>query len=97
MLPSGSIRYTSDTYWVVMRGEKLNNPDGPGYEQYIAQAQLLRERPEFRGPKFSAGDAYIEFIATQEVETGYTGSWLRAAINHHVTLAAQQTLVAIAA
>src|SRR5260370_17887460 len=62
-LPSGSIRYASDEYWVVMRGEKLDSPTGPGFEQYIAQSQLLRERAEYRGRSFSTGDEYICFMA----------------------------------
>ncbi|HYR29745.1 MAG TPA: hypothetical protein VEU30_14850 [Thermoanaerobaculia bacterium] len=97
VLPSGSIRYASNTYWVVMRGEKLDNPNGPGYEQYIAQAQLLCERSEFRGANFSAGDAYIAFIASQQERTGNPSTWLQAAINHHLTLAAEQVQIAVAA
>jgi hypothetical protein len=93
-VPSGSIRYASDTYWVVMRGEKLDNPDGPGHQQYIAQAQLLRERDEYQGADFSAGDAYIDFIANQDERTGNPSKWLQAAINHHVTLAARQNAIA---
>ena len=96
-VPSGSIRYASETYWIVMRGEKLDNPEGPGYDQYIAQAQLLRERAEYRGSGFSAGDAYIDFIANQDKRTGNPSTWLQAAINHHVTLAAQQAGIASAA
>jgi len=96
-LPSGSIRYTSDDYWVVMRGEKLDNPTGPGHEQYIAQAQLLCGRPEYRGRSFSAGDEYIYVIATEMKQTGNPKTWLQAAMNHHMTLAARQISAALAA
>lgn len=87
-LPSGSIRYASDRHWLVMRGEKLDNPKGPGWQQYIAQAQLLCERPEYVacGPNYSAGDEYIFRIAQQTKQTGNPKTWLQAAINHHMTL-----------
>jgi len=90
VLPSGSIRYTSDQHWVVMRGEKLDAPDSPGHEQYIALAQLLCERPEFRGSEFSAGDRYIALMAGQTQNTGSPMTWLQAGINHHLTFAARQ-------
>jgi hypothetical protein len=93
-LPSGSIRYASDEYWVVMRGEKLDSPNGPGHQQYIAQAQLLCERPEYRGRTYSAGDEYIQFISEQTKRTGSPKTWLQAAINHHLTLAAHQAQLA---
>jgi Beta protein len=96
-LPSGSIRYASDTLWIVMRGEKLDNPTGPGFQQYIAQAQLLCERPEFRGAQFSAGDAYIQAMSRQTDRTGTPESWLQAGINHHLALAARQIGFALAA
>jgi hypothetical protein len=95
-LPSASIRYTGDDHWVVMRGEKLDNPKGPGYPQYIAQAQLLCERPEYQGRDFSAGDEYIHHIANQVTKTGNPKKWLEAAINHHVTFAARQLRAAAA-
>lgn len=97
VLPSGSIRYVSDNYWVVMRGEKLDNPKGPGYQQYIAQARLLTERPEFCGSAFSAGDAYIDVMGHQTQRTGTPESWLQAGINHHLTFVARQLGASLAA
>jgi mannose-6-phosphate isomerase-like protein (cupin superfamily) len=38
---SASIRYTTDDYWVIMRGEGLRNKGGAGYDQYPANAELL--------------------------------------------------------
>jgi hypothetical protein len=61
--PSASIRYTSDTYWVIMRGEGLRTPGSAGHAQYPANAELLCGRKEFRGPEFSAGDAYCGGLA----------------------------------
>jgi Beta protein len=80
-----------------MRGEKLDNPTGSGHEQYIAQAQLLCGRPEYRGRSFSAGDEYIYVIATEMKQTGNPKTWIQAAMNHHMTLAARQISAALAA
>jgi hypothetical protein len=89
--PSASIRYTGLDHWVVMRGEKPGGQDRPGREQYIGHAQLLRARPEFSGANFSAGDTYIELIASQVThQTGNPTKWVQAGVNHHLTLAARQ-------
>jgi Beta protein len=50
---SASIRYTSDNYWVIMRGESVFRDDGPGFDQWPANAQLLCARNEYCGPNFS--------------------------------------------
>lgn len=89
--PSASIRYTTDTYWVIMRGEGLRTPGSAGHAQYPANAELLCGRKEFRGPEFSSGDAYIWRIASrQDPRTGSPETWLRAGINHHLTFVARQ-------
>ena len=87
---SASIRYTARVDWVVMRGEGLQNAGGAGHAQYPANAQLLRERAEYCGPGFSAGDDYIELMGTNPPSTGNPASWLRAGLNHHMTLACRQ-------
>jgi hypothetical protein len=89
--PSASIRYSTDDYWVIMRGEGLRNPGGPGHKQYPANAELLCGRKEFCGPQFSAGDEYIWKIGSHQVDgPGTPETWLRAGINHHLTFAARQ-------
>lgn len=87
---SASIRYTAIEDWVVMRGEGVRNEGGAGYDQWPANATLLRERPEYCGSGFSKGDAYIELMGTNPPSTGGPGSWLRAGINHHMTLVCRQ-------
>ena len=56
---SASIRYTTDEDWIIMRGEGVRNEGGPGHEGFLGNAMLLVERVEFRGAKYSYGDAYI--------------------------------------
>ncbi len=87
---SASVRYTHYDYWVIMRGEGLRNDNGPGFDQYPANALLLCERDEFCGAAFSYGDAYIHGIAEQTTQTGGLKTWLRAGINHHMTLVVRQ-------
>jgi Beta protein len=87
---SASIRYTATSYWVVMRGEGVRNEDGPGYDQWPANAQLLVERPEFCGAAFSRGDEYIASMAAQHDKTGSAETWISAGINHHLTFVVNQ-------
>jgi hypothetical protein len=88
--PSASIRYTSERHWVIMRGEDISNPEGPGSAQWPAQAQLLCMRPEFCGAKFSYGDEYIVTMSKQSSRTGRPQDWILAGINHHLAFTARQ-------
>ena len=87
--PSASIRYTADGYWVVMRGQ-----GGPKRKsnQYLANAQLLKNQPEYSGEKFCFGDAYIAQMAVDlsSTKTGSPTTWLTAGINHHLAKVADQ-------
>jgi hypothetical protein len=88
---SASIRYTSDNYWVIMRGEGLRNEGGPGYAQYPANAQLLMSRNEFCDADFSYSDHYIaERGNNLHGNTGNPETWIRAGINHHIAFVVHQ-------
>ncbi|HEX8682142.1 MAG TPA: beta family protein [Ardenticatenaceae bacterium] len=87
---SASIRYASTDYWVIMRGEDIFNPDGPGHQGYIGNAMLLIEREEFCGEDCCYGCAYIQRMAAQAEETGNPGTWILAGISHHLTTTARQ-------
>ena len=87
---SASIRYTASEYWVIMRGEGVQNEDGAGYSQWPAQAELLRSRSDFYGPEFSFGDKYIYTMATELKKTGTPEDWLAAGFNHHLTVVVRQ-------
>lgn len=89
---SASIRYTSVADWVIMRGEGLRNPGGPGYRQYPAQALLLSERPEFCGAGFSYGDGYIAELSAHTDGRGTPETLLRAGVNHHITYVVRQMI-----
>jgi len=87
---SASIRYTTPNSYLVFRGEGVQNPDGPGYQQYLGEATLLCGRNEFLGKRFSWGDAYIDEKGNGAVDPGGPKEWLAAAINHHVALVVAQ-------
>jgi hypothetical protein len=87
---SASIRYASQAYWVVMRGEGVLNEGSAGFAQWPANAAILVEQPEFCGADFSEGDRYIAERAMSPEPTGTARTWLQAGINHHVTLVANQ-------
>jgi len=88
--PSASIRYALEDEWVIMRGEGLFNDDAPGHEQYCANAILLSESDEFYGANFSYGDSYIHDVAQGIKDHGNPETWIRAGINHHITVTCRQ-------
>ena len=73
-----------------MRGEGLLNKEGPGGAQYTANAILLRDRPEFYGPSFSEGDAYIFERSKRIDKHGNPKTWIQAGLNHHMTVVSRQ-------
>ncbi len=87
---SASIRYTSDDYWLIMRGEDATRRDGPGFDQWPANAILLCDMPEYCSHTYSAGDKYIKEMSLQRKEKGNPQTWIRAGINHHMTFVVRQ-------
>lgn len=87
---SASIRYTTNTDWVIMRGEDVFKDGGIGFAQWPANAQLLCEQNEFCGSDFSEGDKYIYEMGQQLEKNGIPRTWFRAGINHHLTFVVQQ-------
>jgi len=83
---SASIRYTTPSGYLVFRGEGVQNPDGPGCQQYLGEATLLCSGNEFLGKGFCWGDAYIHEKGNGAIDTGGPKEWLAATINHHLTL-----------
>lgn len=91
--PTSSIKYTLENEWLVMKGKKQR------FELYLANAAVLVKDDRFYGRNFSDGDKYISekaahfsvYIKNPSVKgTGSTETWLKAGINHHLTLVANQ-------
>jgi len=76
-----------------MKGERQK------FAQYLASAAELKKSSKYYGKDFSDGDRYIGdranhfsvYIKKPSVKgTGSTETWLRAGINHHLVLVANQ-------
>ena len=91
--PTTSIKYTLKEDWLIMKGQKQK------FDKYLASAALLVKDTRFYGEDFSYGDEYISekakhfdaYIKNPSIKgMGSTETWLRAGINHHLTLVAHQ-------
>jgi len=95
--PSASIKYTLENKWLVMKGKKQK------YGHYLAHAAAIVSSNKYYGERFSYGDKYISEKAKHYTKyitekdkghniggTGSTETWLRAGINHHMTLVVHQ-------
>ena len=92
--PTSSIKYTLEDEWFIMKGQKQK------FELYLASAaELIKDNKRFFGENFSDGDKYImekgkyfsTYIKNPALKgTGSTETWLKAGINHHLSLVAHQ-------
>lgn len=80
MRVSASIRYTSNDYWLILRGQWLQRH---GYGQFRNLANALIRRTEYSDPTYSWGDHYINECAAGRVGTGSLTTWRKIANNHH--------------
>ncbi len=83
MAPAPKIRYTTDSRWLIAKGQSVKNSSSA---QYYTLARSIVGLPDFCGAGFSYGDNYIEKRSTQiPPSTGYFTQWLTADINHHIS------------
>lgn len=84
---TANIRYTTDNYWLVMKGQgvKLN-----GYGQFHTLSLVLTEKEEYSGAEFSWGDEYIQKCARKEVGKGNATTWRKVGNNRHITFVVSQ-------
>ncbi len=87
---SASVRYTLENDWLILRGEWVGKPNGPGTAQWNAWAMLLCDSDDFYGAEYSAGDAYVHERSRTHEKSGNPEKWLYAGINHHLTVVARQ-------
>ena len=95
---TASLKYTHQDDWLIMKGEVRR------FDQYLAHAALLVMQDYFYGKGFSAGDKYIQEKADYQPEyaklrmsdptkakgTGRAEDWIRAGINHHLSVVVDQ-------
>jgi hypothetical protein len=84
---SAGLRYTIDGQWLVAKGGLFKGTGGRslGGAAAIPVAQMIAGAPEFCGPDFSAGDAWIDQTANGGTNGGSPQTWRKAATNHHLT------------
>jgi hypothetical protein len=91
--PTASVKYTIRDSWWVVKGEKRK------YEHFLAAAKQIATNERYFGADFSSGDTYIQekslhfdiYALDPSVKgTGTTELWLKAGMNHHLSLVADQ-------
>ncbi len=87
MRMSASIRYTTESEWLVVKGRNVRQF---GFDQYFALSKALVERPEFSGLSFSWGDQYIADCADGITGPGNATTWRKVGTNHHITLVTRE-------
>lgn len=85
---NAKIRHTTSGKFRIFRGHKLS--DAPGFKQFHALANEVRNDSSYQGPAFSDGDKYIDNCADAIVGSGNLGTWVFVDMNHHVEHVAQQ-------
>lgn len=80
--PAASVRYTTDAGWLIAKGRSVRRYPR---DQYRALCQSIVDAPEFDGPGYSAGDAYILGCAAGSESTGSPTTWRWVGTNRHVT------------
>jgi len=80
--------YALEDSWFVVRGSPFSG-HADGYGQYHDVANEIVALAEFSGAGYSWGDAYIHERATDpSSSSGSPSSWIKACVNHHITLTA---------
>jgi hypothetical protein len=80
---SSSIRYTTETNFVILRGRVPgNHPSGMG--QYHDKCNLLVALPEYDGATFSEADGLINDCANRSINSGNPESWVKISTARHI-------------
>ena len=102
MLMSPNIRYTDSVNFVIAKGQaqprkkKKQTPEEAAARaklapnvQYPILAAKIKAHPAWKGPKFSAGDDFIDRCARKEC-VGNSTDWRAVGTCHHIALVVQQ-------
>ncbi len=79
--PAGTLRYTVDDAWYVIKGPNVRDNGTTQYQDHCAR---LAKSNLFLGKTFSAGDEYVEKCAQGAVGTGSLTTWRWVGTNHHL-------------
>lgn len=84
---SAAIRYTSEEEWLVLKGRGVRKN---GFGQFATLCKDLMELPDFKGRKFSSGDAYIEDCSKGKQSSGNATTWRKNGLSHHFAMVLYQ-------
>lgn len=93
---SGSIRYTTDSEWLLVKGERLVGDGAKGFSQFQDLSLKVVESGKFHGADSSWGDKKIADCAMGvtdtkgKLKTGNLTTWRQVANNQHITFVTQQ-------
>jgi hypothetical protein len=87
MRPSASIRYTTQDFWLILKGKNLRDH---GYKQFHDVSKSLLRIPAYSGAEFSWGDRYIKDCANRTVSSGNLTTWRRVGTSHHIAFVTKQ-------
>jgi len=84
-----TIRYTSGDCWKIVRG--CYDPKAPyDYSQYYDLSRTLVGCAFYKGSKYSWGDNRIFECANGGCSYGSPETWVRVAVNHHITFVSNE-------
>jgi hypothetical protein len=87
MRMSANLRYTADADWLIFKGRNVRDH---GHDQFNDLCRTLVRRREFKGERFSWGDAYIKHCAQGQDGPGNATTWRKVGTNHHLTVVVDQ-------
>ena len=87
---SPSVRYTIGEQYVVLRGRGSASGRKLDYGQYVGHAIYLRQQDYFGEVCRTAGDEYVDRIASRELNTGTPMTWRIASFDRHISVVAAQ-------
>lgn len=87
--PNAKIKYTLDSDYMIMVRYQAH-VHANGFEQFREIAEYLINSGEYYGQNYSSGDQYIYDCANNLAGTGNFGTWVKVAVNHHITVTSNQ-------
>lgn len=80
--PAGTIRYTVDDAWFIVKGPNIRN--AKGLAAFRKHCRDVIQSNYYNGNAFSEGDNYIQKCANGNVSTGNATVWRRVGTSHHL-------------
>ncbi|MFI5259158.1 MAG: hypothetical protein ACHQ01_06055 [Candidatus Limnocylindrales bacterium] len=87
MPETAQLRHATADGWLMLRGLDIKNHP---VDHFVDLLDALRRRPEFSGASFSAGDRWIDDVASRRTLPGRIVMWKRMQLVHHLTFVSQQ-------